>query len=127
VNAPVHVDDALFRADVARTSERGRAALISARSRFEQDGVSAVERRACSADHPSGTRLPGCVKVYIPSLDGPWRMIFQVARLGDGRLGLEYLAAGVAHLPHRARARDVYELAHFRLHGRWPDRRPAGD
>jgi hypothetical protein len=123
-NAPVHVDSALFEADLARTSDRGRVALAAARARLERDGVGADERRACSAEHPSGTRLPGCLKVYVPGFDGAWRMVFQVARLPDGRLGLEYLASGAAHLQRQSRKRDVYELAHFRLHGRWPDSRP---
>lgn len=123
-NAPVHVDDALFDADLARTSDRGRVALAACRTRIERVGVGVDERRACSAEHPAGTRLPGCLKVYVPDFDGAWRMVFQVARFPDGRLGLEYVASGVAHLPRGSRTRDVYELAHFRLHGRWPDRRP---
>jgi hypothetical protein len=122
--APVHVDGALFAADIARTSDRGRVALAAVRARFARDGVGAEERRACSAEHPSGTRLPGCLKVYVPDFDGPWRIVFQVARLADGRLGLEYVASGVAHPPRQSRARNVYELAHYRLHGRWPDMRP---
>lgn len=118
--ARVHFDDALFEADLARASVRGRAALAAARSRLERDGMRAQERRACSAEHRSGTRLPGCVKVYVPDMAGPWRMVSQVAHFGDGALGLEYVVSGSAHLPCGTRRRDVYELAHFRLHGEWP-------
>ncbi|UTI62285.1 hypothetical protein NBH00_13015 [Paraconexibacter antarcticus] len=90
---------------------------------MEQVGVLAAERRTCAAGHASGTDLPGCVKVYVPDMAGRWRILFCVARLADGRLGLEYLAAGIAHQPRESRRRDVYELAHYRLHGQWPVRR----
>lgn len=120
--APAHFDDGLFAADLARVSARGRVEVRAARTRMERVGVGAGERRRCSAEHPSGTSLPGCVKVYVPEADGPWRIVFQVTRFADGRLGLEYLASGVAHLPRESRRRDVYELAHYRLHGDWPGR-----
>jgi hypothetical protein len=84
--------------------------------------VSPSERRHCDAEHPSGTRLPGCLKVYIPDFAGPWRIVFQVARLADESLGLEYVAAGIAHPPRGTRRRDVYQIAHYRLHGSWPHR-----
>jgi len=102
-NAPVHFDDALFEADVARLPEHARAALRSARPRLERDGVPASERRRCEAAHPSGTDLPGCMKVYVPDFQGPWRIVLQVALLPDGALGLEYLAAGRGHVPSGTR------------------------
>jgi hypothetical protein len=120
--APVHIDDALFDADLARLPETARTALQTARRRFVESGVLASERRHCDAEHPSGTRLPGCLKVYIPDFAGPWRIVFQVAWLAEDTLGLEYVAAGVAHPPAGARRRSVYELAHYRLHASWPRR-----
>lgn len=122
--ASVHFDDALFAADLARLSEAARAALQTARGRYERPGVPASERRHCDAEHPSGTRLPGCLKVYIPDFTGPWRIVFQIAMLPENRLGLEYVAAGVAHPPARSHQRSVYELAHYRIHGAWPPRHP---
>jgi hypothetical protein len=121
-NAPVHFDDVLFAADLARLPESARAALDAARGRCERDGVPASERRHCHAEHPSGTRLPGCLKVYVPDFAGPWRIVFQVARLNDDVLGLEYVAAGLGHPLSGTRRRNVYQLAHYRLHGRWPPR-----
>lgn len=119
-NAPVHFDDVLFAADLARLPETARRALEDARSRHERDGVPASERRHCHAEHPSGTSLPGCLKVYVPDFAGSWRIVYQLAWLASDELGLEYVAAGVGH-PHRgARRRNVYQLAHYRLHGRWP-------
>ena len=122
--APVHCDDALFAADLARLPERARAALDAARGRYEREGVTASERRHCDAEHPSGTRLRGCLKVYIPDFTGPWRIVFQIAWLPEDKLGLEYVAAGVAHPPERFRQRSVYDLAHYRLRGAWPRRQP---
>jgi hypothetical protein len=121
-SAPVHFDDALFAADLARMSETARTALDAARGRYERDGIAASERRHCHAEHPSGTRLPGCMKVYVPDFGGPWRIVFQVAQLSDDVLGLEYVAAGLGHPPPGTRRRDVYRLAHYRLHGAWPPR-----
>lgn len=121
-NAPVVFDDALFDADLRRVGNAGRVALRSARRRIEQHGLAADERWDCRAEHPGGTDLPGCKKTYVPGPGGPWRMIFQVARLADGRLGLAFVAAGAGHVQGGLR-RDVYDLAHHRLHGRWPARR----
>lgn len=120
--APVHFDDALFAADLARLPEAARTGLEAARARYEREGVAAAERRYCDAEHISGTRLLGCLKVYIPDFAGPWRIVFQVAWLAEDLLGLEYVAAGVGHLPAGTRRPDVYQLAHYRLHGHWPTR-----
>jgi hypothetical protein len=38
----------------------------------------------------------------------------------EGRIVLEFLAFGVRHQPPGSRAPSVYEIAHRRLHGRWP-------
>ncbi|MBA3421088.1 MAG: hypothetical protein H0U12_04220 [Thermoleophilaceae bacterium] len=38
----------------------------------------------------------------------------------EARLELAYLAFGVGHQPRGSRARTVYEIAHRRVHGRWP-------
>jgi hypothetical protein len=70
--APVRFEEALFDADRARLPERARAALDATRGRYEREGVPASERRHCDAEHPSGTRLRGCLKVYIPDFTGPW-------------------------------------------------------
>ncbi|HMJ72576.1 MAG TPA: hypothetical protein VK471_04320 [Solirubrobacterales bacterium] len=85
--------------------------------------MSADEYRYCDPDHASGTRLPLCVKVYVPEPGGPWRIVFRVVRFADGKPGLEYVAGGLGHTPREGRRLDVYKLAHHRLHGEWPPRR----
>ncbi len=49
-------------------------------------------------------------------------MLFTPDVIGD-RLGLDFLAFGVGHQPRGSHARSVYEIAHYRVHGKWP-RRP---
>jgi hypothetical protein len=117
----VFVDD-LFEVDLQRVGGTGRAALRAARRRMERDGLGPEDRWECRAEHASGTDLPGCMKTYVPRPGGRWRMVFQVTRLPDGRLALVFVAAGVGHLPGGLR-RDVYAIAHHRLHGYWPARR----
>jgi hypothetical protein len=117
----VRFDERALDEDVARLSSRGQIALRQARDEFERDGLPSDRLRACQAEHGSGTDLPGCVKTYIPDWDGEWRMIFQIAADQTGLL-LSYLAGGVGHQPRGARAPDAYQLAHHRLHGRWPRR-----
>lgn len=62
------------------------------------------------------------MKVYIPDFTEPWRIVFQIALLPENKLGLEYVAGGVAHPSGRSHRRSVYELAHYRIHGVWPRR-----
>jgi len=64
-----------------------------------------------------GTRLPICVKVYLPPPAGPFGMVFRIARDNVGTK-LTLLAFGVRHPPRHSNAPSVYRLAHWRLNGR---------
>jgi hypothetical protein len=75
-------------------SPSGQPAFRRAREQCERDGVAVDRLRACQDEHPSGTRLPSCVKLYVPDSDGQWRMIFQIGADETGLL-LSYLAGGV--------------------------------
>src|SRR5688500_4475100 len=108
--ARIRFDEAAFTEDLSRLSEAGRAAISSARQEFEDDGVPLDRLRACQDDHPSGTRLPGCLKVYVPHWDGRWRMVFQIAMDEDGPV-LTHIAGGVGHQPRGARAPNAYQVA----------------
>jgi hypothetical protein len=119
--ARARFDDRAFTDDLARLSLAGQDACRRARGRFERDGVPLDLLRACEDEHPSGTRLPGCLKVYVPDPAGRWRIVFQIAVDAGGPL-LSCLAAGVGHQPRGARAPNAYRLAHHRLHGQWPRR-----
>jgi DNA-binding CsgD family transcriptional regulator len=119
--ARVRFDQNALAEDLARLSDAGRTAISAARREFESDGVPLDRLRACDDDHPSGTRLPGCMKVYVPDWAGRWRIVIQIAMDADGPL-LTYLASGVGHQPRGARAPNAYQIAHHRLHRRWPRR-----
>src|SRR5690349_12446746 len=64
--APVVFDDRLWSQDLTRTSTRGRSVAISARHQYERRGCLVSSLRRCDEEGPDGTRLPGCVKVYLP-------------------------------------------------------------
>lgn len=72
-----------------------------------------------------GTSLAGCVKIYVPlgkegASEAPYGFVFELEMRSDGALGLDFLAFGERH-PRNERSRSVYERAHRRLHGRYPD------
>jgi hypothetical protein len=85
------------------------------RSRLEREGQSIDALFACDEEARDGTRLPGCVKVYLPPPGGPLGLVFEIAKSKHGRLYLAHLAFGVRHLPAGARGETVYRLAHRRL------------
>jgi len=71
-----------------------------------------------------GTRLAGCLKVYVPLAERrpskrPYGFVFELAEARDGGVTLRLLAFGERH--PRPGVRSVYERAHKRLHGRYPD------
>lgn len=73
------------------------------------------ELRRCDPDGRDGTRLPNCVKTYLPGSSGRWRMVFQAVRAaGSEQLLLAYRAFGVAH-PEHPWQRSVYEVSHHRF------------
>ena len=71
--------------------------------------------RRCAEEGPDGTRLPSCVKVYLPPPAGPFGMVFRIARDETGTK-LALLAFGMRHPPRHSNAPSVYWLADRRLH-----------
>jgi hypothetical protein len=107
-------DDLLFDEDLAHATQAGQQVAAEARRRLERDGASARELAPCEPERREGTRLPNCVKTYLPEPGGRWRMIFEVTREND-QLVLAYLAFGVGH-PEHAWQLSAYQVAHQRLH-----------
>jgi hypothetical protein len=106
-------DDAYWRADTIPATPEARRAAEKARDRYKADGVLIGDLKPTLAEGPDGTRLPGCVKVYIDE----WGMVFQIARDRDtGQLVLAYLAFGERH-PTGNRP-SVYQTADRRLNPR---------
>jgi len=110
---PVYVDDEALTEDLEQVSPAGREIAERERARLEREGIAASELRACAPEARDGTRLPGCVKTYLPAPDGAWGMVFRAwDREGPG---LAYLAFGMRH-PRRPWQPSVYQVAHERLH-----------
>ena len=112
--ARVQFDERAWARDLARATPAGRGAGESARAAIELDGIPYRELRPCDPEAPDGTRLPGCVKVYVPPPAGPWGIVFRLARDRRGAF-LAVIAFGLRHPPAGRRA-SVYQLAHQRLH-----------
>ncbi|HEX4731206.1 MAG TPA: hypothetical protein VH299_08040 [Solirubrobacterales bacterium] len=113
---PARFDPEAFREDMARTTPAGCDAAEAARRRYEAGGVPRSELRPCDPEHREGTRLPQCLKVYLPAPAGRFGMVFRFA-IADDSPRLDYLAFGIRHHPPDSYAPTVYEFAHRRLHG----------
>lgn len=115
-HARVLFSEDAFAKDTMRSGRAGAKALRDARSQYEKDGVEIKALRRCDPEHPSGTRLPACFKVYLPAPYGKFGMVLRFVREKDG-LALRYLAFGVRHHPRNSNAPTVYEIADRRLRG----------
>jgi len=116
------VDPRIWREEVERlrSGSRSRAAAEAERRAIESDGVALGELRRCEEAGPDGTVLPRHVKVYVPVGAGapserPFAFVLAVDEVGE----LELAAFGERH--PAPGTRSVYERAHKRLHGRYPD------
>jgi hypothetical protein len=122
----VQLSDSVWREEVGRydpasaarlAAERERAKLVSA-------GIDLSRLQPCAKLGTDGTRLAGLVKLYIPDSDAPpsqrpFGFVFAGARDEHGPY-LALVAFGDRH-PTALATRSVYERAHKRLHGRYPD------
>lgn len=115
---PVHIDERELAEDLAHMSGAGRAAIESTIQRLGTNGVPAAQLRRCDPEAQDGTRLPGCVKLYIPQPVGQWGAVFLGGALSEAPT-LFLLAVGNRH-PSGPWKPSVYEIAHRRLH------RPSG-
>ena len=107
-------DELAFGEDLRRASDTGRSVALKTRRAYEKDGCPIDDLRACDSEARDGTRLPGCVKVYLPPPAGRFGMIFSISRR-ERILVLAYLSFGVRHQPSDSHAINVYQLAHARL------------
>jgi len=118
----VKIDPDVWRDEVERFDARSSARLTAQRERrqLEAEGVPLGQLQRCGDLGDDQTRLPGLVKVYVPIIDAapserPYGMVFSPE---PGPL-LVFVAFGERH--PRPGTRSVYERAHKRLHGRYPD------
>jgi hypothetical protein len=113
---PVHVDERELAEDLAHMSEAGRVAVEPVIQSLAANGVPADQLKQCDSEARDGTRLPGCVKLYIPQPAGQWGAVFLGGAL-SGAPTLFLLAVGDRH-PGAPWKPSVYEVAHRRLHRR---------
>jgi hypothetical protein len=121
----VLIDPRIWREEVERLNARSpaRAAAERERDQLQAAGVSRDLLGWCEEEGPDGTRLGGLLKAYVPLREGPpserpFGFVFRLGR-DRGHLLLALLAFGERHPPPGSRS--VYERAHKRLHGRYPD------
>jgi hypothetical protein len=125
-SASIEFGSTAWRDEVERFDQRSRARIQAERARREiEAGRSELAWHRCEADGPRGTRLPGCRKLYVPlgkpgASDAPFGFVFRLSQKSDGSLSWSLIAFGERH-PADRRIRNVYERAHKRLHGRYPN------
>ena len=118
----VRIDPGVWREEVERLDARSLARIAAERERrdLEETGVNLAQLQRCEELGDDRTRLRGLVKVYVPIIDAalserPYGMVFSPE---PGPL-LAFVSFGERH--PRPGIRSVYERAHKRLHGRYPD------
>jgi hypothetical protein len=105
--------------DLAHLPTAAAEALRGLRKDLQRfGGVPRSRLKACQEEGRDGTRLPGCVKTYVPWPDGRFGAIFAAVAHPDRPIGLRMIAFGVRHHPRGSTARTVYEVAHERLQSR---------
>lgn len=122
---PVRIAPGAWEEEVERYEQGGpvRTAAERERRRLERDGLAIGDLQPCADLGPEGTRLGGCVKVYVPiTADPPSRrpygFVFAPRPAPEGSY-LAFVAFGERH-PARRTTHSVYQRAHKRLHGRYP-------
>jgi hypothetical protein len=112
----VRIDSAVLDEDLAHATEAGRAAIKRALADVAKEGVPRSWLKRCQDEGRDGTRLPGCVKFYVPQPDGKWGAVL-TADTRSKTPTLLLLAAGERH-PSQPWRPSVYQVAHARLSGR---------
>jgi len=122
---PVRISPSVWRDEVERLERRstGRIAAERERPRLERLGVAISDVLRCVEPGPDGSRLAGQFKLYVPITDAPASQrpfgFVLSPRTDEEGPYFVMLAFGERH-PRRG-IRSVYERAHKRLHGRYPD------
>lgn len=103
------LDEDLKHAPVAQ-----RAIGQAAEQRLSRHGIRSNQLLPCKAEDRDGTRLPRCVKTYLPWPGGRCGMVFTLRKDADGPL-LYCLAFGERHPRPGSRRPSVYQVADRRL------------
>jgi hypothetical protein len=113
---PVGFDDDALAEDLEHLPAGAEVALRSFRKDAQrQGGIPRSRLMACQAEGRDGTRLPGCVKTYIPWPDGRFGAVFVAVTHPNRPMALRAIAFGIRHHPRESTAQTVYEVADRRL------------
>jgi hypothetical protein len=107
------VDGRELAEDLKHASDAGRAAIGPFVEQLKADGVPSEWLKRWDPEARDGTRLPGCVKVYIPQPADQWGAVL-LGGLVEGKPKLFLLAVGERH-PEAPWRLSVYEIAHRRM------------
>ena len=80
----VAFDELAWHEDLRKATGSARRIGEEARSPLEREGQAIDALFACAEEARDGTRLPGCVKVYLPPPGGPLGLVFRLAKAKDG-------------------------------------------
>lgn len=126
VRVAVRIEPSVWREEVERFVPRSPARIAAQRERntLERTGIVTSMLLRCDASAADDTRLAGMMKAYVPLGDEPasgrpFGLVLAPAIDGDGHLYLELVAFGERH--PRPGTRSVYDRAHKRRHGRYPN------
>jgi hypothetical protein len=115
---PVGFDDDALAEDLEHLPSSAEAALGSFRKKLRRaGGIPRSRLMSCQSEGRDGTRLPGCVKTYIPWRDGRFGAVFVAVTHPNRLLALRVIAFGVRHHPRGSSAQTVYAVADRRLSG----------
>ncbi|HEX8688949.1 MAG TPA: hypothetical protein VF729_01770 [Solirubrobacterales bacterium] len=111
----VRVVEEVLTEDLARCTAAARAAIGPMIDTLRDEGAPREWLLRCEEEARDGTRLKGCVKLYIPQPAGQWGAVLS----GDEEAkkpALVLVAVGERH-PTQPWKPSVYEIAHRRLNG----------
>ena len=118
----VRIDPDVWREEVERLDPRSPARIAAERERrhLGEQGIALDHLQRCPELGDDQTKLAGLLKAYVPIAGSapsgrPFGMVFSPE---PGPI-LALVAFGERH--PRPGTRSVYERAHKRLHGRYPD------
>ncbi len=111
---PVLFDEAAITYDLDRLPASARVALQALRKQIQRDsGLSTTRLKGCAAEADDGTRLPHCLKTYVPWEQNRWGLVFIAVAHPQRPFALRAFAYGNRH-PTGTTA-SVYQIAHKRL------------
>src|SRR5258708_1031578 len=88
----VVIDQQRLVEDLVHNTPEARAAAKAAADAFARRGISRSRLHPCKPEDREGVALPGCVKTYIPDVNGAWGMVFALRADQERRVYLELLA-----------------------------------